>query len=181
MTTHRWSAAVASGRPASGRHEAYRGGMDQLASRGQGARLLAVLAVLLGLLAMHAVASGHHAAASPPAPGAVPVTASLPTQIDHPGHAGTHDQVMSAAQPAAQPAAAAPAGPSCHDDCWSVTALCVAVLVGVALMLLLRARGRASRLLRIPARPRAPAPAPAPKVRHARGLDPVRELCVSRT
>ena len=113
-------------------------------------RALAVLAVLLGLLAMHGLASSHHAAAA----------------------------TTAAATTAAQHHLAAPGGLACDQDCPDLALLCVAVLTGAALTLVM-ARRRSSPLLVAPACVRGPAP--MPPMRHARGPDPVRELCVSRT
>ena len=73
---------------------------------------------------------------------------------------------------------AAAGGLACAQNCPDLALLCVAVLTGAALALLM-ARRRSSPLLVSPAR--AHGPVPAPPVRHARGPDPVRELCVSRT
>ncbi len=153
-------------------------------------RALAVLAVLLGLLAMHGLSSTHHAAASPPPHAAPPATAAHAAVEAAPeAEAGAHHHAV-ALPAAALPAAALPAalhstvalvggpGASCDDGCPDLAMLCLYVLTGAALALLL-ARRRSSWLLVAPARPRAPGP--APPVRHARGPDPVRELCVSRT
>ncbi len=158
--------------------------MDKSVTTGRAARLLAVLAVLLGLLAMHGVAGAHHAAAETPAADHAAATVSEQPPAEtahlHDRPAGQHETAVRLVT-AGQHAAAAPrepAGPLCHGDCRSVAALCLAVLVGAAVALLL-ARRRASPPLFAPSRRRATAPAPS--VRHVRGPDPVRELCVSRT
>lgn len=133
-------------------------------------RALAVLAVLLGMLAMHGLASTHHAAAATTAAQHPPAPAdSSSVQRHAAGAAVVHDNAD---------VLAAPDGPACGEDCSDLALLCVAVLTGAALALLM-ARRRPSPLLVAPARGRAPAP--APPVGHARGPDPVRELCVSRT
>ena len=136
-------------------------------------RALAVLAVLLGLLAMHGLASTHHAAAST-APHAAQADVAPAAEVEGAHH---HALAMSAAEHDAVALAADPGAP-CDETCPDLAVLCVAVLTGAALALLL-ARRSSSPLLLAPASPRVPAP--APPVRHARGPDPVRELCVSRT
>ena len=148
--------------------------MDETAPRGRATRLLAALAVLLGLLAMHGVASPHHAAAAPAVTGHA---AASPAESAHPqDHVATaHLETASHQEAQALPG---PAGPACHDGCASIGALCVAVLAGAALVLLLSRRQ--SSPLRL-AQVRRSVRAPAPPYRHARGPDPVRELCVSRT
>lgn len=145
-------------------------------------RLLAVLAVLLGLLGMHGLASSHHAAASPGVDhGAASVVERPGTALGHQHAALQHDAAgpVAGQQDAAGPGALiARSVPSCESGCQSAAALCVAVLASAALALLL-ARQRRGVPLRAPARP--PATSALPPVRHARGPDPVRELCVSRT
>ena len=150
------------------------------AARGRGARLLLVLAVLVGLLAMHGLAGAHHAAATPlighaavPPDESVVTGATIAIEVGH-----LHRAVQHTAAGATAAALAVRQAPSCDDGCGGVVALCVAVLVGAALALLL-AHERAPRLLRPPARRRAHGP--APPVRHVQEPDPVRELCVSRT
>lgn len=152
--------------------------MGMTAPRARAAtRALAVLAVLLGLLAMHGLASTHHAAAAS-APSALPhaaqADAAPAAEVD-----GVHDHAFSTSSAEHDAVAlAADPGATCDQTCPDLAVLCVAVLTGAALALLL-ARRRSSPLLLAPARPRAPAP--APPVRQARGPDPVRELCVNRT
>ena len=120
------------------------------------ARVLAVLAVLLGLVAMHGLASTHHAAA------ATPLEQHEPTQHH-----------------AEAPTSSAPASPGCDDDCSGLAVLCVAVLAGAALLARLLTRRRTPLLLTTRRHPHAALR--APPVTHARGPDPVKELCVSRT
>lgn len=133
-------------------------------------RTLAVLAVLLGLLAMHGLASTHHAAAATTAAQHHPAPADASAVQHHAaGAAVAHDEAD---------VLAAPSGPACGEDCPDLALLCVAVLTGAALALLMAHR-RSSPLLVSPASPHVPAP--LPPVRHTQGPDPVRELCVSRT
>jgi hypothetical protein len=149
--------------------------MGTTAGTGRAARPLAILAVLIGLLAMHGLSSTHHAAAASPPP-----HSALPPAASPEADPGTHHQAV--ARPAAPPdivAFVGEPGASCDDTCTDLAMLCVAVLTGAALALVL-ARRRSSPLLPAPARPGVPAPA-GPPVRYARGPDPVRELCVSRT
>lgn len=146
--------------------------------RGRVGTLLAVLAVLLGLLGMHALASAHHAAAAPADRAAQPAAGPAPTRAGLPEH---HGGIAAETEPVLQQHAAALAatsGQSCDGGCASLVAICVAVLTGAALALLL-ARRRARPAVAAP--PRPPVRALAPPAWHARGPDPVRELCVSRT
>lgn len=145
--------------------------MGTAASRERAARPLAVLAVLLGLLAMHGLASTDHAAAASAAPHAAATSPEDDATAHH--HAADkpeapHDAVALLGSP----------GAACDETCPDLAMLCLAVLAGAALAMLL-ARRRSSPGLAAPARPRGPVR--APPVRHARGPDPVRELCVSRT
>jgi hypothetical protein len=166
-------------------------GMSRTGQTGRGAaaaRLLALLAVVLGLLAMHGLASTHHAAAAPPghAPSAVANTPLLPQD-----RAGTHrhDLPASGARDATATAAAlpaeavAPAVPACGDGCPSgLAVLCAAVIAAAAAMAWLIAAAAARR--RVPASPAGGGPqarAPAAARRLITGPDPVAELCVSRT
>lgn len=184
--------------------------MDRTDVRAAGPRTavpFAVLAVLLGLLAMHGLASTHHAA---PAGGSHGVVSAGTSHAIVPADAPTHEAVqlpavqlpaiqlgpiqlravshshgaavaLATLQDVTTHAAAvlidAP-GATCDDDCRPLAVLCVAVLTGAALALLL-ARTRRTPLLRVVARLRSPVR--APPVRLARGPDPVEELCVSRT
>jgi hypothetical protein len=135
------------------------------------ARLLALLAVLLGLLAMHGLASTHHPVAAPTTAAAGPV-APAPSQHGHHAPAATAADITSGG------AQVLPV-PSCHDECPNVVALlCVGILTsGLAAAAL--ARRRTLQQLRDlpPVRARAPAGARAFGSRP----DPVAELCVSRT
>ena len=159
--------------------------MDDTAAGGRPARLIAVLAILLGLLAMHGVASAHHADAAIPVAdhGVLPAVDFPPAEAAGPDqHHGTPAaQTTTATTTATQPDVAllaASAGTTCHGDCPGVAALCLAVLTGAALALLLaRRRARPAGVATAPPTARGP----APPVRNARGPDPVRELCVSRT
>ena len=134
-------------------------------------RVFAVLAVLLGLLAMHGLASTHHAAAATSAAQTAAV-ADTPPAHDH-GHGAAptaavqHDRALLTGP-----------GASCDDDCPDLAVVCVAVLTGAALALLLARRGSAQ-----PHIAQAPREAAVnePPVRSARAPDPVKELCVSRT
>ena len=163
------------------------------------ARLLALFVILVGLLAMHGLASSHHSAATaaerPAGPAerhaaAVVVSRHSAAAVQahdgphapalHGPHAPAHHGAAAAGSPAQQPTGplAAPSGPSCDTDCITGP-LCVAVLaaavIAPAVLLRHRARPWGSR----PARGTARAPTaarldPPPP-------DPVRELCVSRT
>ena len=154
-------------------------GMARTPRSGRGthaARLLGVFAVLLGLLAMHGLASSHHASASAAEHTAAAAQPHDPAWAEPPHLAAAN---VAAAQEPAGPVAA-PAGPSCDDDCAALVTLCVAVLaatVAVAVVLLRRRCRRcaltASADRAVPAPPSARAALPPP--------DPVRELCVSRT
>jgi hypothetical protein len=154
---------------------------EQTGARSAGAaRLLAVVAVLVGLLAMHGLASTHH---GPAAPGdAAPAHALV--------HAPVHDVVGAGRSHAAatvlstavgMPASVASAPlPACDGgDCpTGLAVMCLAVLTVVAAVGAAACARRATG----PMRPR-PARAPhAPAPRHLlRLLDPVVDLCVSRT
>ncbi|MDP3713744.1 MAG: DUF6153 family protein [Mycobacteriales bacterium] len=136
-------------------------------------RALAVLAVLLGLLAMHGLASTHHASAA--------TTATPRDAAQHQAATTAPEQHQHAAVPAVVPeaaAVAAPAGSGCDDDCPDLAVLCLAVLTGAALLAVLLADRRAP-LLATPPRHRLVERAPPETV--PRPPDPVKELCVSRT
>ena len=184
--------------------------MDRTAWNGRSAsaRLLALFAVLVGLLAMHGLASSHHGPASaaerPSGPAERHAAAGLPTHVAPgvPAHAAAavqagpvaavqaHDVTAAPAHHGATPAAApapqltrplsAPTGPSCDGDCpTGLVVLCVAVLAAAAVATAVLLRRRA----RLPRSGRAVSPVRAPTAaRHAPPPpDPVRELCVSRT
>lgn len=158
-----------------------------LGSCGAAARLLALLAVVLGLLRMHGLAGTHHSAAtlgdalSPVTEQLVmPLTRTEPRQHDH-AVTGALVQVARAGSSVGQ-AAVGPVIPACDDDCpTGVAALCAAVLAAAAATAWLIA---ATSRRRVPAAPaggdrRVRAPGEArwllPRV------DPVAELCISRT
>ena len=147
--------------------------MDRTTPGRAATRALAVLAVLLGLLAMHGLASTHHASAATTAVGGAAQHQAEPTALEHPQHAAVPAIVQAVA------AVAGPAGPACGDDCTDLAVLCVAVLTGVVLLAPLLAGRRAARFP-VPRR-LDHAALRAPHVTHARGPDPVTELCVSRT
>ena len=168
--------------------------MDRTARNGRAApaRLLALFAVLVGLLAMHGLASSHHSpatAAERPAGPAQRHSAAAVQAHDVQAHdvrahdvphASAHHGASAAGSPAQQPTGplAAPSGPSCDTDCITGP-LCVAVLaaavIATAVLLRHRARPWGSR----PARGTARAPTAARL--YPPPPDPVRELCVSRT
>lgn len=174
-------------------------------------RAVALLALVVGLLAMHGVAGAHHAAAagtethgtthataahvtsahatSAHATAAHATTghAAVPTEhgTDHTTHAydeGRVDHAVAAAGVTATLPLVLPAAgvPGCDDDCEpGVATLCVAVLavtaLAVAAGLVARSRTSTSQATR---RSRARAPV---VLRLPPRLDPVAELCVSRT
>ena len=149
---------------------------------GAAARLLALLAVVLGLLAMHGLASTHHAAASPVH--LHPATAGVPLQPQERAGSHQHEAVVSGARTAALSARAlALPVPACGDECPSDVAVLCAAVVAVA-------AATAWRLAAAAARQGVPAScvhgAPQPRGPDAaRRLVPrpdlVAELCVSRT
>lgn len=157
------------------------------------ARLLGLLAVVLGLLAMHGLASAHHAAAAPPvhappvhAPSAATDHSLLPQDRD-----GTHRHDHGApGSPAATGLAAGlldvvgagPAVPGCGDECPSgLAVLCAAVIAAAAATAWLVAVTARRPVVAAPAHggPRPRAPAAARRLLAAPDL--VAELCVSRT
>lgn len=154
-------------------------GMHRTAWNGRVAptRLLALFAVLVGLLAMHGVASSHHSPAS-----AAERHSAAAVQAHDVPHAPAHHGVAAAGSPVEQPTGplAAPGGPRCDTDCATgLMALCVAVLVAAVVATAVLLRHRAYPWGSRPALDTARAPtgdrlAPPPP-------DPVRELCVSRT
>ena len=153
--------------------------MDQAATTRRAARLLSVLALLLGLLAMHGLTTDHHvtAAASGSHRAVVAAAADDEATAHHVGH--DSPTALTAGDGAAfVQAVTAPAGATCEDDCAEVVALCLAVLAGAVAVLLLAHRRAGPSLLTPSARS---AGTSAPPTRWARGPDPVRELCVSRT
>lgn len=141
------------------------------------ARLFALFAILVGLLAMHGLASSHHSPAS-----AAERHSAAAVQAHDVPHDPAHHGARAAGSPAQQPTGprAAPSGPSCDTDCVTgLVALCVAVLAAAVVATAVRLRHRARPWGSRPALGTARAPtaarlAPPPP-------DPVRELCVSRT
>ena len=155
------------------------------------ARLLALFVVLVGLLAMHGLASSHHGAATAaerPAGSAERHAAATVTNHhsaaavrahDLP-HAPAHHGAATAGSLAQQPTGplASPSGPPCDTDC--VTGpLCVAVLAAAVIAPAVLLRHRARPWGTRPARGTARAPTAARL--YPPPPDPVRELCVSRT
>ena len=166
--------------------------MDRTARNGHAApaRLLALFAVLIGLLAMHGLASSHHSPATAAERPAGPAARHVAAAVVHRHSAAAlqahdvpaHHAAAAAGPPPQQPTGplAAPSGPSCEPDCVTgLMVLCVAVLgaavIATALLLRHRARPWGSR----PARGTARAPTAARL--YLPPPDPVRELCVSRT
>ncbi len=168
------------------------------------ARLLGVLGVLLGLLAMHGLASTHHHAAAPwlvpPAavhvpPAAVhaaagvhsagPETAGSHSHTEHALASNTSSLAGSMHDTSAGRGDGAAVGalpvPACDGHCPSdVAALCLAVLACASAVALLAAAARRR------VGPQPPAPARKAGVQLLRHLslvtpDPVKDLCVSRT
>lgn len=164
-------------------------------------RAVALLALVVGLLAMHGVAGAHHAAAGTETHGTAHATSAhatsahatsahatsghvaAPTEhgTDHATH-GYDGSRVGHALTAAGVLVALPASgfPGCDDDCEpGVATLCVAVLAVTAIAVAagLAARSRTS-TLQASERPRARAPV---VLRLPPRLDPVAELCVSRT
>lgn len=156
----------------------------------QGVRVLLLLALLIGLVAMHGLAGGHHTPATAAEHAVAAAEAHGSATADH--HAadardagpGAVDTVGNPAVDTVSPwsarPTAAPATPSCDQDCpVSLTTLCVAVLAAAAVVTaavrVLRCR-RAVTVAsgRVAGSPRAARPGLPPP-------DPVRELCVSRT
>jgi hypothetical protein len=129
------------------------------------ARVLAVLAVIAGILAMHGLATGHQGASATPLVPAL--VAAVDQAAGHAAPAHTHSEATQHGE--------------CHLLCQggehALALLCVAVLLAAAGgALVLRQRtgllplrtGPPARLL-----PRTAAP--------PRSFDPVAELCISRT
>jgi hypothetical protein len=161
-------------------------GVGRTRQSGQAGRLLALLTVLLGLLAMHGLASTHHAAATVPVQQASAATEDRGAHTGSPpGHtslhgAHEHEPLASTSLGASAPAAvAAPGEPGCTDSCTgSLALLCVAVLAAAAAAAVSTWQ-RCSHSAPARAEPRGRAPGAArwwPP-----DLDPVAELCISRT
>lgn len=151
------------------------------------ARLLGLLALVLGLVGMHGSADSHHAAATPALSTVAAVGTDTPALSQ--GRAATHRLEHGAS--GAPAGAAAPAGlsgggvlrpsPQCSDDCPDgLGVLCAAVIGAAAATALVVAAAR-RRAVTAPADggPQPRAPAAARRLRP--GVDPVAELCVSRT
>lgn len=150
-------------------------------------RALAVVALVAGLLAMHGLATGHHAPAhasgAPTAHAVTAVAADAASAAADDGALPPHHAAEAVAHvptPAEQLLTLGPPG-ECGSDCpdaAAAKALCLAVLTGLALALHL-ARSRHVALLHrrrgAACRPRAPGAAP-----HS-CPDLVSELCISRT
>ena len=161
--------------------------VDRTAPGGRAARLFAVLALLLGLLAMHGLVTGHHSSVA----GASTTSAAAPAgqqqveaaldgaehasaKLHAPAHLG---QLTAAVGLAGQPGARA-----LEDQCTDcpgpgAVALCLAVLVAVVARLLAhraRAAPSAAPQVRLPLLGAGPLPFPRPP-------DLVAGLCVSRT
>lgn len=155
------------------------------------ARLLPVLAVVLGLLAMHGLASTHHASAAPAragTPSAVAPVDSRQAVSQHRHGPQADDRAASGAQASTamagslvERAVTGPAVPECGDDCTdSLAMLCAAVLAATAAAVwLIVAAARRPVPTATRRGPRARAPARARRLPPR--LDPVAELCVSRT
>ncbi len=138
------------------------------------ARLLAMAAVLVGLLAMHGLASTHHGAA---ARAHAPLGAPIDEQV---GAGHSHTAAAPLSTMASLPSSVASASlPACDGHCpIGLGVMCLAVLTVAA------AAGAAAPARRAtgPVRPRALRAASAAAPRHPlRLLDPVADLCVSRT
>ena len=142
-------------------------------------RVLTLLAVLLGLLAMHGVASTHHASAAAAEPPAAAQPHELPQAVPH-HQAVSHHQAVTAAAQQPSPLQAGPTTPSCDQDCQgALVALCVAVLaVAAALAVAVVLRPHRG-VVAAPTVSSADAPASARAALPP--PDPVRELCISRT
>lgn len=144
---------------------------------GRTRRVFAVLAVAVGVLAMHGLAGGHH--------GAVPVLTPL-SPVGSAAHehsapaGGAGHELLAGPLTATAPLhglVGACAG-DCDDHPSGLLLLCVAVLLAAGLALIL---GLARRTWRtVPAT--GPPPAPQPRTKASlRRLDLVADLCVSRT
>jgi hypothetical protein len=111
--------------------------------------LLAILAVSLGIVAMHMLSVGHHApAAAHPAPGS---HQSMTDPAEHPAPAGDLRNVA----PTLVPMSAAvllECGPGCHGDLGSASAAC---MVALALLTLVRRPHQVAERVRAPLPDRA--------------------------
>ena len=153
------------------------------------ARLLALLAVVLGLLGMHGLASTHHPVAATLGH-ALSAVAERPVMLLDRAGPRQHDHAASGAllhgasgASRLGEAAAGPAVPACEDNCRSGVALLCAAIIATAAAATAWLIAATSRR-RVPAAPaygdpRARAPGAARWL--PPNLDPVAELCVSRT
>lgn len=110
--------------------------------------LLAILAVSLGIVAMHMLSVGHHAAAAHPAPGS---HQSMTDPAEHPAPAGDLSNVA----PNLVPMSAAvllECGPGCHSDLGSASAAC---MLALALLTLVRRPHQVAERVRAPLPDRA--------------------------
>lgn len=146
------------------------------------AQLLGVLALLLGLLAMHGLVGGHHA---PAATLTAAVTGTGPSlqQVDpaftHAAH-GAPEQHLAVAVMVAPPAVLLHAAGCTNCPVHAMALLCLAVLsTGLALLTLLLARRTRTGRLPVP-QLRLPLLRAGPPLR-LRPPDLVSQLCVSRT
>lgn len=146
---------------------------------GRARRVLAVLAIVLGVLAMHGLASGHHGAVP-----ALPALTSATAAADqHPAATAEHaaQQTEAAGATAVSPLHDVLAG-GCHGDCGEhpsgLVLLCAAVLLAAAAAIVVGLGRRTWRA--VPAT--GPPPAKRPRsTAPPRRLDLVADLCVSRT
>lgn len=168
--------------------------MEGVSTRGQGrrgaaARVLALLAVVLGLLGMHGLASTHHAAAAAPGHAASAVAADQSVSLEDRPAPQQHDHAASRAEAVSSIAGALlaeavlrPAVPACEQDCpSSLTLLCAAVIAAAAATAWRLGPTARRRAPMTPAGGGPQARAPAGARWLLPGLDPVAELCVSRT
>lgn len=147
---------------------------------GRARRVLAVLAVALGVLGMHGLAGGHHGAV-PALSLAAAATAAEQHSVGA-AHAGEHAADDMLAAGAASSAALHGLADGCGADCSGrpsgLLLLCAAVLVAASGWLVLGLAGRTWRTVVAAGpppvrRPRTTAP--------PRRLDLVADLCISRT
>lgn len=150
---------------------------------GRAQRVLAVLAVTLGVLAMHGLAGGHHGAV-PTLPSVTAAAAVLEQHAAGAAHAAGHaghralDAGASVAAAAPLPGLADRCDGDCSEHPSGLLLLCAAVLLAAAGLLALRLARRTWRTLPTTGPPQLWGPrATAP----LRRLDPVADLCISRT
>jgi hypothetical protein len=138
-------------------------------------RALAVLVVLAGLLAMHALATEHHVSSTHDRGADLAAGQTTAVAVHHAAEGLASALVTAPERPLEL--SAANCDPACPASS-PTTALCLAVLSGFALVLhLARTRPRD-----LPARRRGPTPRTRPtRVAVPRRRDPVAELCISRT